>query len=266
MTVYAGIRNIGGIDSATSVSFYLDGILKNTVAISVVGRNGYSVASLPMTFTNVGTHQIRVVVDEAGTVQESDEGNNQLTSSIYVHAPQPDLKADDIFLNISSPISGDSVLVTGIFRNDGETSANNVVTNLNISGLLVNTTTIPTLAAGSSQTITWVWNPISNGYFDIQLSVDPQNTIVESNENNNLRTETFYVYPALPDPYPLSLSSTPSIAEIGYPVIINAVIKNNGGISTGAMTVKLYDNDSVIFSTSITVPGKGRHSTGIHFL
>jgi subtilase family serine protease len=256
VTVNAGIRNIGGIDSATSVSFYLDGILKNTVAISVQGRNGNTVASFPMTFTNVGTHQVRVVVDEAGTVQESDEGNNQSTSSIYVHAPQPDLKADDIFLNISSPVSGDSVLVTGIFSNNGETSANNVIANLYVSGLLVNTTTIPTLSAGSLQTITWVWSPISNGYFDIQLSVDPQNTIAESNEYNNLRTETYYVYPAQSDPYPLSLASTPSIAEIGYPVIINAVIKNKGGISTGAMTVKLYDNDSEIFSTSITVPGK----------
>ncbi|MDO8725737.1 MAG: DUF2341 domain-containing protein [Candidatus Methanoperedens sp.] len=257
VTVYAGIRNIGGIDSATSVSFYLDGILKNTVAISVAGRNGYSVASLPMTFTNVGTHQVRVVVDEAGTVQESDEGNNQSTSSLYVHAPQPELKAHDIFLNISGPLSGDSVLVTGTFRNDGETIADNVVANLYISGLLVNTTTIPTLAAGSSQTITSVWTPTSNGYYNILLSVDPSNSITESNENNNNLTRTFYVYPARADPYPFSLVRTPSIAEIGDPVTINAVIKNNGGISTGAMTVKLYDNDTEIFSTSITVPGKG---------
>jgi subtilase family serine protease len=256
VTVYANIANIGSIDSPTNVSFNLDNNFIGTVPVSIQGRNGYAIASLPITFVNPGTHQIKVIVDEAGNVIEADEGNNQLTDSIYVHAPQPDLRADNIFLNISDPVLGDSVLVTGVFRNDGETSANNVIANLYIGGTLVNSTPITNLSAGSSETITSSWTPITNGYFDIQLSIDPQNTIAESNEDNNVRTETYYIYPDLPDPYPISLSM-PSEAEIGQPVNIEAVIRNKGGISTGMMNVSLYDNDVEISSSRVDVPGKG---------
>ena len=74
-------------------------------------------------------------------------------------------------------------------HNVGDLSANNVLVELyngdpSSGGILIGTDTINTISAGGSQTATVEWNP-PLGLYIIYVIVDPENTIVESNEFNN---------------------------------------------------------------------------------
>lgn len=255
--VYAWISNIGGKQNTTNVSFYLDGIYNGTVPVSINGKSSWTIVSLPMVFDSAGMHQVKVIVDEEMRITEADEGNNLITSNIFVHVPQPDLIAYDIFLNITDPVKGDNVLVTGILRNDGETIASNIEARMYINGTLYNNTVIFGLVPGESTVLTSNWIPASEGFFDISINIDPLNNITESNEYNNIRTETYYVYPDLPDSHVFDLSFVPSPAEIDQHVTFNVSIENIGGFDLNGMNVSFYVDDVIVNSSIVNIPGKG---------
>ena len=102
---------------------------------------------------------------------------------------RPDLVVDSISWTPTSPKEGDSVTFTANIKNIGQADATNFNTKLYVGGNLIDTKNISTLAAGSSTSITFTnkWTATS-GCQDVKVVVDSDNTVQESDENNNTLT------------------------------------------------------------------------------
>ena len=107
-----------------------------------------------------------------------------------LYAQLPDLIVDSISLSPTSPKEGDSVTFTANIKNIGQADATNFNTKLYVGGNAIDTKNISTLAAGSSTSITFTnkWTATS-GCQDVKVVVDSDNTVQESDENNNTLTK-----------------------------------------------------------------------------
>ena len=105
----------------------------------------------------------------------------------------PDLIAESMSWTPSSAKEGDSVKFTTRIKNQGKSTANSFDTRLDIGGTTYDTKSISSLSADSSTTITFKsWNATA-GCKDINVTVDSGNSVNESNENNNIKSEQICV-------------------------------------------------------------------------
>ena len=118
--------------------------------------------------------------------------------TITVRAEQlyPDLtlSSSDISLSDPHPLEGETVTITAEIHNIGNADANNVFVQFfdgypekigsEYVGKLTGSKRIDSIPAGESKTAQVEWTPVS-GVHDIYVFVDPDNSISESNEENN---------------------------------------------------------------------------------
>ncbi|MEM5792895.1 MAG: CARDB domain-containing protein [Candidatus Aenigmatarchaeota archaeon] len=91
----------------------------------------------------------------------------------------PDLEIQSVSVNPTSIKEGESVTVSGIIKNIGEYPANNFTVAF-MSGY-----NILSLGPGESKTVTFTWTNVPSGTHIVSIVVDPDNKIVELNEENN---------------------------------------------------------------------------------
>ena len=73
--------------------------------------------------------------------------------------------------------------------------------------------------------VTFFWQPMEEGDYNLHFSVDPDNTVIELDENNNDFSETITVYPPLPPPVVVDEElSTNLLPFIIIPIVIVAAI------------------------------------------
>jgi subtilase family serine protease len=148
----------------------------------------------------VGNYEISVWVDPSippgggwGDILEAIETNNIATELMQVGA---DLSIDFTDISFSeNPIqNGTMVTITAVIHNNGGEDANDVVVNFYDHEIknkyLIYTTTISTIEAGNSTTITITWDTSEAefiGYHSIWVVIDPDppNDIEEYDEENN---------------------------------------------------------------------------------
>jgi hypothetical protein len=102
---------------------------------------------------------------------------------------RPDLTVNDI---VATALRPGQTTLTAVVANVGTASASNVVVRfLDGTTLIANTSPVASLASGASATVSVTWNTRAlNGEHVVAAVVDPANTVVESNENNNRATRT----------------------------------------------------------------------------
>jgi len=250
ITISANVRNIGGMNASNIlVSFYDDGEpIGNTTIPRIPGKGGSGMASINHTFTTAESHVICVFVDSDNGTFEADEENNWHCTDLPVHLSLPDLtlSRSNITFSDNNPITGDTITIYAEIHNIGEEDAYNVTVCFYDEGEMLNCTTVPVVNASGMETIEMFWNAAPVGWHRIKVVVDGNNTILESDENNNVATRYIYVSPE--DAADLCIHSEDIVFSNTNPapgenVTFYAIIHNIGEAEAQNVTVRFYVDD-----------------------
>jgi len=133
--------------------------------------------------------------------------------------------------------------VTATFANIGNVDATNVTANFYLDGTLIKQTNYLVVAAGQHITETLPVNPfVAPGSHTIEVVLDPLNTVVELNENNNIADNSAYVHPAGPDLTPTDIYFSNYSPDEGDPVNMTFRVDNLDCPVPPQTTAYIYDN------------------------
>jgi subtilase family serine protease len=148
-----------------------------------------------------GERTIQVTVDPANLIAENNEEDNEASATLTIGPPADDpsivpnlvMASSSVTFTPTQPAPGTIVSMTIIVRNDGAVDANAVVVRVmdvtETPTQVGDDVIIPTIAAGQSMTATMLYDTTDKeGSQSLTVSADPDNTITESNENDNTAT------------------------------------------------------------------------------
>jgi uncharacterized repeat protein (TIGR01451 family) len=146
--------------------------------------------------TVVGDIRVRIILDPDDLIDEVDEDNNQRSIIItVVEGPGgnlPDLRLYSVDQSDTNPLVGSEVTFSVDVQNQGTADADDVLVRLFIDDKLIDSRTISHIPAGSQQRATFDWDA-EMGEHKITIDIDPFDTIEESDETNNIYTDTITV-------------------------------------------------------------------------
>tara|TARA_B100000287_G_scaffold289062_1_gene272356 strand:- start:11933 stop:16843 length:4911 start_codon:yes stop_codon:yes gene_type:complete len=135
--------------------------------------------------------------------------------------------------------------VRATMRNTGDKAATDVGIILEESGSRKDEYVISNIDTGEFVDIVLYWNPITEGDAQIQISIDPYNSIQELDDSNNLLSGTF---PVLPRPEGIdlairsgSIATNPAVPRPGEQVVIETRVDNLGSTNAGKVVGTLEE-------------------------
>ena len=163
--------------------FVNDGIPTGAVHIPSIGPGGDRSINFNWLPDHEGNYTIVVIADSDGAINETDEGNNNRSTDVYVRFTDIDLVVmDGITLN-KTPLDGDIIGVNTTIKNQGNDSAENFTVAFYDNNNAFHTR-VMSLGAGDSDTLLAYWYA-SCGKHAIRVIIDPDGTIWETNKTNN---------------------------------------------------------------------------------
>jgi subtilase family serine protease len=133
-------------------------------------------------------YNIKAVADIDKEVKEMNEGNNELAQAVeVVSAIPPDLTVTELSWTPQSPTTADTVTFTAKIKNIGNGSSSASKALFRVGGGAGVTMNVPALSAGEEFLLTRslkLSNPFS---YVVEVTADSQNSIDETNENNNIK-------------------------------------------------------------------------------
>ena len=219
-------------------------------ALSGVPGNGIRTGTFGVTLSANGPHTLYLVADSLGDITELSETNNNGTVTVTVGGVQTgaDLAVTpmDITFTPNRPAAGEAIQISALVRNQGTDSAFGFLVEIydgqpESGGTLIHSQTL-SLAPGSDQVITASWTP-ATGIHDVQVIVDRENGIAETNETNNRAASRL-----MPDMVDIGISATdlaftPSRPVANDSVALTITARNTGIRNTGAFNLGLYNGD-----------------------
>jgi hypothetical protein len=204
ITTTATVQNIGTAASpASNVNFYLGTTKVGTATVPAIAAGGQTTVSASIGTQTAGTYSLTAKVDEANSVVELNESNNNYTNpTSLVVAPiqSADLVASTSWTP-SNPSPGNSVSFTVALKNQGNISTSSgshgvTVTVINSSGTTVATLTgsyTGAIAAGGTQNISVGSWTSTAGNFTVKTvaAVDSAEQTVK--QGNNTSQTTLFV-------------------------------------------------------------------------
>ena len=225
---------------------------KQTIAAIAPGANATAQVVYD-TRGKVGERRIRVVADPHSTVAETAENDNEAVSVLRVAAgalPNLAVQPGNIGLSLAAPAPGQPVTVTATILNTGAADAENVVVQfVDATGSapipIAASQVVERIPAGGAAAASIVYDTSGRfGSRKVQVIVDPNNLIVERDENDNKAAGTLTIQS--PPTANLVLRTT-SIgfdpAEVGGEgsVLVFATVINDGDAGVGEVSVQFLD-------------------------
>ncbi len=204
-----------------------------------------------------GSRTVQVVADPGNFIREVSEEDNEASASLTVgSAPVPNLfiHSNNIAIFPDQPVSGEEVTLRAVVGNNGSAPAEHVsVQFFDVSSgearLLGSEQTISEIGVGSSGTAAVTITesisadrPIGNR--KIQVLVDANNRIRESNEEDNTATRLLTLQPEpMPNLVVLAenIGFSPANPRVGETVTILAVVRNDGDVVARNVVVQFED-------------------------
>jgi hypothetical protein len=194
---------------------------QNTVTIPVTGR----AADVRLRFTaNTGA--------PGGQVAE--------LQVIGTMAPNPDLTISAVSWTPTSPSETDPITVRATVQNIGSGAAGATTANFSLGGVVAGSAQVGALAAGASTTVTVDVGRRAMGSYSVSSVVDPTNTIVEQNNDNNSFTAASHLVVGQapgPDLQVTAITTTPPNPAVGSQVTFTVAVNNRGTTASGATSV-----------------------------
>jgi uncharacterized repeat protein (TIGR01451 family) len=256
ITITAKVKNTGPAQaSSVTVQFHngdpdSGGLLIGEAAISSIPAYSNAQANISWTIPAALSYTIFARIDPANIVDELNETDNTASKNL-TSATLPDLSitSADITFTPAVPTPGQSVTMTAIVRNTGETAAGNVTVEFYdgdplSGGVLIGNATVPSIAAGGFAGIQLTTEFIA-GNHSIHIVTDSSNSIAESNETNNTATNVLQVGGAFSELLITrnDISFVPAYPAEGDPVLISATVHNEGNGEVYDIPVRFYLGD-----------------------
>ena len=254
VAVNATIVN-NGTDKATDffVRFEIDGdyIGRKLIADLPAGANTTITQNW---LAGAGSHNVTVYVDEYDAIEESDDTNNKMYKDLpFIQFP--DLTVTNISWTPTDIVGGDTVTFTATVTNIGAGStSNDFYVRFEVDGKSIGHVKVSdSLDSGSSTEVTQSWT--ATWASTINVSVDEEDAVVESDETNNRMSKALPGLP-FPDLIVTSLTWDPKDnVSAGDPVTFTATIENIGGRFHSTMSkplkIAFLINDEYVGSRNI---------------
>ena len=150
-----------------------------------------------------------------------------LSSLGVLYAPdvKPDLIIQSVTWSPQNPSKGDTITISATIKNQGDTLSISSTVCLYVDGYLKNEVFLESLDAGSTTVKEFSWTT-QQGSQTFNVVVDEQNTVKESNEDNN--ESSFTISSLAPDLVVQSISWDPLNPVAGENVTFAFIIRNQG--------------------------------------
>ena len=188
--------------------------------------------------------------------------NSQKEIDLLVENPRSDLIIQDIVPEPADPQEGQPLNFTVKVKNQGTAPLGESLATYYINGVRGQDISIQSLSEGASTDTSFSLTPdqVKGGNMEVKAVADSGNTVLESNESNNVFTKTIKVKGLPPDLTIESISLNPATPKVGDNVTFTATIKNIGSGASPASKLK-YNingtseaNSSMLLSNMSSVP------------
>ncbi|PRY59631.1 F5/8 type C domain-containing protein [Glycomyces artemisiae] len=166
-------------------------------------------------------------------------------------APAADLAVTGMSWSPAAPSETDAVTLSARVENTGEVSSPATAVDLTVDGEIIGSAAVPGLAAGAAATVSVPIGSLTAGDHEVGAAVDPNGTVVESDEEDNE-----YTHPdplavsaiATSDLVPSAVTWSPSSPSAGDTVDFSVTIGNQGSLASASgahgVTLKLVNSDT----------------------
>lgn len=242
VTISVTVKNIGNGPAGSSATRYTwpTAPTSTNLATPALAAGAQTTLTASRIAPSAGIYTITAIADMSNQINESDETNNVASTVLQVVTPLPDLTIIS-FTVPSTVTNGQLVTFYVTVKNIGNAQANNIITRAydNTTGQMLMSQSIPSLAPGSSQTLSQGWNvQTTTGVHALYAFADATNSITESNENNNKMWQSVTVVQSVAKP-DLTITN-----GYGNSSALYAVVNNQGNASAANFTVNFWDVSS----------------------
>jgi subtilase family serine protease len=246
VTFKVTVKNQGsGRADSCQLGYYIDNIYIAAVPVSTL-EAGVS-SNVTFTWTALpDTHNLKTVVDYYDKVVESDETNNE--NIVFISTTAPDLIIKDISWTPQDAGVGDNMTFSVIIKNQGLTKALASRASYYFGGTYRGYLNIPLLNAGEEVTRTFQYTPEYEMVI-VNVTVDYDNAITETHEENNTVTRTITIIKA--DLTINSITYLPLNPVVGDAVTFTVCLKNLGSGKAESFQIGYYIDDVLLKSDPI---------------
>ena len=234
------IKNQGtaAISTQFLIRFSVDGVSKATWSSGGLAVGQVAQAATTIIVNSMGDHEMTIEVDFDDRIVESDESNNTRVET-WTWATSPvDLIVEDIWSTTNPLRAGDVEDLTYSIRNNGTADIPvDFHASVFVDGSNVGDSLISGLAAGTSVIRSVAITVTTPGPHGVEVIVDPDEKVPESDEGNNGRAEVWDWEPGPVDLVVEDIWSSTNPLEAGDVEEIVFSIRNSG---TAAVTVDFY--------------------------
>ena len=258
ITFTVTIKNIGKstADSSTA-KYYINNQYIDFDNIPSLSPGATSTRTFTWTASSCGNVLVKAIADANNDVQECYETNNVKQESIEIDGP--DLIIQGITWPSGPVCLGKPVTITVKVKNQGECTAGASTVKYYVDNKYIGYDSIPVLGHGSTSTQTFTWTASSCGNVPVKAVADANNDVHECYENNNEKQKSFEVDG--PDLIIQDITWPTGPVCLDKLVTITVKVKNQGGCTAGASTVKYYVDNKYVDSDTISSLSHGSTST-----
>ncbi|MFC2014388.1 CARDB domain-containing protein [Chloroflexota bacterium] len=235
VTISVTVKNQGQDRAINSqLAFRVDGAFRESQFVASLEAGDSTTNEFTWT-ARQGHHQIQMTADEDKLVAESDETNNQ--KSITISTLTPDLVVDTITWTPLNPVEDDNVTFNVWIVNQGDGKAITPLVGFHVDGERLDSKSLGSLDPGGTDNTTFNW-PVEAGSFTFEMIVDPNDSILESDESNNNKIADFLSFS--PDLVIQSITWEPEELSHGETVTFSVTITNQGQVLAPSSTFSFY--------------------------
>ncbi len=190
----------------------------------------------------VGTYEIRVVVDSNGLIPEWDKTNNELVTTLTVlpsRAGFPDLQPVSLSFDPPTPAGGQLVVVSSEVSNTGDQNATGFRVSFSVDDKEFDSTILDGLVAGATLQVQGALDPyalgLGPGNHTVRITVDSEGKVDEQDEANNELVASLTIEGA--ELRPVSLEVGRSLVRLGESAPVSSRVRNVGRAEASSVDV-----------------------------
>ena len=220
-------------------------------------------ATIPAT-TPIGLYYYILYADSSNAIVESSASNVVASTSLLSVASPNDFRADTVSTGTTTMNAGNILSISIAISNTGTTTSPistyeiyiSTDTNLNAFDTSIGSFQLPGITVGGQHTDTLsITIPVNTptGSYYLVIKADPLNTIVESNEGNNIKFSSSTITVSGNKDMSVTSISLPGDQVRASTGSISVEIANNGGDASGSFQAKLYLSLDTTLSTGTDI-------------
>ena len=247
------LHNLGlsGVSGAV-VRVYAKPDLTHALAETTIDVGGRGTAPFALDFavTSAQTLNLLVRVDPDNVIAESNEGNNEASVTLpFGQSLDLEITAADLSIEQAAPRVGQDIAFDVTVRNRGTVDSPATVLHADVvQGATTNAIVDASvqIAAGQSITRRLTWRANQPGAAQLRVTIDANNQLTETREDNNSATLDFNVGALTQADLTFvvnSLAFVPTPAQQGQALTASLLVRNLSSVATGSFRVSVYAAD-----------------------